>query len=93
MIVENDSKDCVNTLAPSGKKVPWRIRGICSEILNLISLILGCHVTCIPNGANKAAHSLAKWSFLNNVFESFDVGFSPPCFEIIIKDEALVSYL
>ena len=95
MIVESDSKDCVNALAPFSKKVPWRIRGICSEILNLISLILGCHVTWIPKGANKAAHSLAKLFFFNNVFESFDVGFGPPCFEIIIniKDEAVVSSL
>ena len=85
MIVESDSKDCVDALAPSGKKVPWRIRGICSEILNVISLI--------SREANKAAHSLAKWSFFNNVFGSFDVGFGPPYFEIIIKDEALVSSL
>ena len=42
-------------------------------------------------GANKVAHSLANWSFFNNVFGSFDVGFGPPYFELIIKDEALVS--
>ena len=93
MIVESDSKVCVDTLAPSRTKVPYRIRGICSEILNLILLILGYHVTQIPKGANKAAHSLAKWFLLNNVFWSFDVGFSSPCFEISIKDEALVSFL
>ena len=93
MIVESDSKDCVDALVPFGKQVPWRIRGICNEILNLISLIPGFHVTWIPRGANKAAHALAQWSFLNNVLGSFDVGFGPPCFEIIIKDEALVSSL
>ncbi|XP_075633481.1 uncharacterized protein LOC142605940 [Castanea sativa] len=93
MIVESVSKDCVDALAPSGKLVPWRIRGICSEILNLILLIPGCHVSWIPRVANKAAHSLAKWSFLNKVFGSFDVGFGPPCFESIIMDEALVSSL
>jgi len=45
LIVESDSKDCVDTLAPSCKNAPWRIRGISSEILNLISLIPGCHVS------------------------------------------------
>ena len=44
-------------------------------------------------GANKVAQSLAKWSFVNNFFGSFDVGFGPSCFELIIKEEALVSYL
>ena len=93
MFVESDSKDCVDTLAPSCKKVHWRIRGICNEILNLISLILGCQVIQILREANKAAHSLANWSFLNNVFGFFVVGFGPPCFELIIKGEALVSSL
>ena len=93
MIVESDSKDCVDALAPSGKRVPWRIIGICNEILNLMSLIPGCHVAWIPRKANKAAHSLAKWSFVNNVFGSFDIGFGPSCFELIIKEEALVSFL
>ena len=58
-----------------------------NEILNLMSLIPGCHVAWIHRGANKAAHSLAKWSFVNNVFGSFDVGFGPSCFELIIKEE------
>ena len=64
----NPNRPYVNALAPFGKKDPWRIRGICSEILNLISLLPGCHVTWIPKEANKAAHSLAKWFFFNNVF-------------------------
>ena len=93
MIVESDSKDCVDALALSGNEVPWRIRGTCNEILNLRSLIPGCHVAWILRGANKAAHSLAKWSFVNNVFGSFDVGFDPSCFKFIIKEEALVSSL
>ena len=58
-----------------------------------MSLIPDCHVAWIPSGANKAAHSLAKWSFVNNVFDSFDVGFGPSYFESIIKEEALVSSL
>ena len=58
-----------------------------------MSLILGCHVAWIPRGENNAAHSLAKWSFENNVFGSFDVGFGPSCFESIIREEALVSSL
>ena len=44
MTVESDSKDCVDALALSGNEVPWRIRGTCNEILNLRSLIPGCHV-------------------------------------------------
>ena len=44
MIVESDSKVCVDALAPSGKQVPWRIRGTCNEILNLLSLSPGCQV-------------------------------------------------
>ena len=91
--MESDSKDCVDALAPSGNQAPWRIRGLCKEILNLTSLIPGCHVAWIPRRANKAAHSLTKWSFVNNVFGSFDVGFSPSCFELIIKEETLVSSL
>ena len=93
IIVESDSKVCVDALAPSGNQVPWSIRGICNEILNLMSLIPGCHVAWIPRGANKAAHSLAKLSFVNNDFGSFDVGFSPSYFELIIMEEALISSL
>ena len=91
--VESDSKDYVEALASSCKKGPWRIRGICNEILNLISLTLGYRVIWIPRGANKTTHSLTKWTFFNNVFGSFDIGFGPPCFELILKDEALGSSL
>ena len=92
-IVESDSKDGVDSLASSCKNVSWRIRGIGSQIFNLISLTSCCRVIWVFRGANKAAHSLANWSFLNNVFGSFDVGFGPPYFELIIKDEALESSL
>ena len=59
---------------------------------------LSCHLSChlVPKGANKTnktVHSLAKWSFVNNVFGSFNVGFGPSYFESIIKEEALVSSL
>ena len=91
MMVESDSKDCVDSLASSCKNVPWRIRGIGSENFNLISLTSCCRVIWVFRGANKATHSLANWSFLNNVFGSFDVGFGPSYFELIIKDEALKS--
>ena len=50
MIVESDSKDCVDALAASSNQVLWRIRGICNEILNLMSLVPGCHVAWIPRG-------------------------------------------
>ena len=93
MIVESDSKDGVDSLASSCKNVPRRIRGIGSQIFNLI-LLTSCYcVIWVFRGANKAAHSLANWSFLNNVFGSFDVGFGSPYFELIIKDEALESSL
>ena len=93
MIVESDSKDCVDSLASSCKNVPRRIRGIGSQIFNLILLTSCYRVIWVFRGANKAAHSLANWSFLNNVFGSFDVGFGPPYFKLIIKDEALESSL
>ena len=93
MIVESDSKDGVDSLASSCKNVLRRIRGIGSQIFNLI-LLTSCYcVIWVFREANKAAHSLANWSFLNNVFGSFDVGFGPPYFELIIKDEALESSL
>ena len=44
-------------------------------------------------GADKVVHSLANWSFLNNVYGFFDVGFGSPYFELIIKDKALESSL
>ena len=64
--------------------------------LNCNYVWLSCHLLLTvmsldPGGPNKAAHSLAKWSFVNNVFGSFDVGFGPSYFESIIKEEALVS--
>ena len=93
MIVESDSKDCVDSLASSCKNDPRRIRGIGSQIFNLILLTSCYRVIWVFRGANKAAHSLANWSFLNNVFGSFDVGFGPPYFELIIKDEVLESSL
>ena len=32
---------------------------------------------------------VAKWSFLNSVFGSFDVGFGPPCFELSLRMKLL----
>ena len=56
----------------------------------VMSLTPDCHVAR-SGRPNKAVYSLAKWSFVNNVFGFLDVGFGPSYFESIIKEEALVS--
>ena len=38
--------------------------------------------------ANRAAHSLARWSMLNSIFESFDLGNSPSAVVNVTLEEA-----
>ena len=39
--------------------------------------------------ANRAAHSLARWSMLNSIFESFDLGNNPFAIVNVTLEEAV----
>ena len=45
-------------------------------------------VSWVNREANRVAHSLARWSMLNSVFGSFDLGNSPSAFANVILEEA-----
>lgn len=85
--VESDFKSSVDSLVCS-KQVPWRVRGICTDISCTLQQIPHCFVNWVSREANNAAHILAKWSLLNNVYASFDLDNGSPYVVSAIRLEA-----
>ena len=54
----------------------------------LLGSFANSSVSWVNREANRAAHSLARWSMLNSVFGSFDLGNSPSAFANVILEEA-----
>ena len=67
---------------------PGRIKSLCSDLRNLLSVFGKFFVKWMPRLCNAATHSLTKWSLFCNFFGPFDIGNSPACFSSIILEES-----
>lgn len=88
MIFDGDFRSFIEELRDGGAAVPKRIRNFVAGVRLLSESFANVTFSQVNPKANKAAHSIAKWSMLNSVFVTFDLGNSPTAFINVILDEA-----
>ena len=86
--IEGDCQMCLNVVSKHCQEVSWRIKTITQETIVALESLPNPTVCLVPKKANMAAHTLVRWSLLNNFVGSFNVTNCPPCFSNVIKLEA-----
>ena len=88
MIFDGDFRSFIEELRNGGTAVPWRIKNFVAGVRLLLesSLNVG-FISQVNHEANRAAHSLARWSMLNSIFGTFDLGNSLTAFINVILEE------
>ena len=71
--IEGDCQMCLNVISKHCQEVSWRIKTITQETIVALESLPNPTVCLVPKKANMAAHTLARWSFLNNFVGSFDI--------------------
>ena len=87
VVIEGDSKMCIEALRTRNLDVPWRISSCLTEICRLTSLLFDCSFIWVRREANCAAHELATWPLQNHLIGSFDFGAGPPSLANILLDD------
>ena len=87
VVIEGDSKTCIEALRTQNLDVPWRISNCLTEIYHLTSLLSYCSFIWVRREVNHAAHELATWSLQNQITSSFDFGVGPPSLANILLDD------
>ena len=87
VVIEGDSKMCIEALRTQNLDVPWRISRCLIEIYRLTSFLSNCSFNWLRREANCAAHELATWSLQNHLIGSFDFGAGPPSLANILLDD------
>jgi hypothetical protein len=92
VIVESDSKLCIDALCGVSMDYPWRINGCISCILLCLENRPGWSFSWTRRVANSAPHTLAGWSLKNFLWDPFFFGNGPQCFiSACISDQASLS--
>ena len=76
--------------------VPWRFVSIIAEIKSLVNCNYNRPISFdwVPRVANRAAHILAHWSWLNSIFGFFGPSSAPlNLLDVILEDVGVVSQL
>jgi hypothetical protein len=88
VVIEGDSKTCIEALRTQNLDVPWRISSCLTESCHLASLHSDCSFNWVRREANCAAHELATWSLQNHFTGSFDFGAGPPSLTNILLNDS-----
>jgi hypothetical protein len=62
VIVESDSKSCIEAFSGSSADVYWEINALCFDIKTLALNFDVCHFSWVKRDANSSAHELAKFA-------------------------------
>ena len=87
VVIEGDSKTCIEALRTQNLDVPWRISNCLTDICHLTSLLSYCSFIWVRREANCAAHELATWPLQNHLIGFFDFGAGPPSLANILLDD------
>ena len=78
VVIEGDSKICLEAIIKNGPEIPWKIDPIIKDIWSIASHIPSDKYNWVYRGCNAAVHSLVAESLHNAYFGSFDSTFGPP---------------
>ncbi len=77
LIIEGDSKVCIEAISKDGTKIPWKIATVIDDIKNIASCIPYINYSWVYRENNVTAHELASRSLKHSYFGSFDSYFHP----------------
>ena len=63
VVIERDSKMCIEVLRTQNLDMLWRISSCLTEICHLTSLLSDCSFNWVRRETNRGVHELATWSF------------------------------
>ena len=90
VLIESDSKVCIEVLQEPDSHIPWRISTIISNILMLKALSHNMKFNSVLRDLNSAIHILAKWSLNNCLTGIFVLGSAPSIFaDVILLEQNL----
>ena len=87
MIFDGDFRSFIEELRDGGAAFPWRINNFVGGVRLLLESSLNVSFSQVNHEANRAAYSLARWSMLNSIFGTFDLGNSLTAFINVILEE------
>ena len=87
VIVESDSKICIDNLLDNSTSSYWKIDALISDVNSLALHFLSCCFAWVKREANMVAHELAQsFSALSSVFSCNATSFPPLVFEAWKRD-------
>ena len=92
IIVESDSKMCVDAITQDSFVYAWSISTICNDVRVLASKFISCIFCWVPREANMATHTLAKLFPLHNLHViCFPNNLPTPLEEVWFRDFSCIS--
>ena len=77
LIIEGNSKVCIEAISKDGTKIPKKIATIINDIRKIASCISYINYSWVYRESNVTAHELASQSLKHSYFGSFDSYFHP----------------
>ena len=66
MVVEENSKICIDSLINANHAPRWSIDNVLEDIKSMLSSFVSCSFSWVNRFANNAVHELAKWATRSN---------------------------
>ena len=89
VLIESDSKVCIQVLQEPDPHIPWRISTIISNTLRLKALSHNTKFNSVLRDLNRAIHILAKWSLNKCLTGIFVLGSTPVFVDVILIKQNL----
>ena len=90
IVVESDSKICINSIKGHPEEVNWNVSAFLSVVIALASDFISCCFSWVKRDTNGTTHELARLAFpLNSYFSCNDVTSLPPSVKQAWQRDAL----